>query len=59
MRIEFDINVADDGLFVRFLKRFGKPEGPFWWRLPLGFRARENYQGINMMNTIRRCRNER
>lgn len=58
MKLEFDIKVKDDGWFVRFLRRFGKPEGRYWWRLPLGFRVRENYQGINMMDTIRRCRNE-
>lgn len=55
MKIEFNIKVADNGWFVRFLKRFGKSEGPFWWRLPLGFRVRENYTGT-MMDTVKRCR---
>lgn len=58
MKIEFNIKVADDGWFVKFLRKFGKQVNRYWWALPLGFKVRENYTGtsaeINMMKTVAR-----
>mgnify|MGYP000855946288 CR=1 FL=1 len=55
--IEFDIVVKDAGFFVWLLRTFGKQKTRYWWRL-FGFNVRENYVPPNMMDTVRRCRNE-
>ena len=57
--IEFDITVKEDGLFVWMLKTFGTQKSRYWWRL-FGFNVRENYvpPSLNMMHTVKRCRNE-